>query len=631
MRALAQLGWVFAACLPLAAASADDATPPLETGLTADVEVKLVTIDVVAVDSEGRTIADLTKDDFRLYVNGKETPVDTLDVFCDGGATDDPVAKRIGAWPTPTNLDNGLRRVVLAFDYLHGGGVLTVQALQQYREVLESKPEISDEEIMVVAMTNGVRIEQPFTRDRRAVVEALRRMEHDITLWNGNFSHLTDYPWFSGLNALVTVLAGVPGPKAVVFVSAGPGPENTYEPDFRKLAARAGNSQVSFYTVDSRGLGGGVPRVWERSGGPFPRGLARLASVTGGGLSQGVNDLTIGYARARRDLGCRYTMGFYDHKPEEDTQHSLRVEFVRRGIFLHYADRYSFPSAAERRFQSVQAAYLAPQMFEEGGMRVQVFPSEPVNEDHWNALIAVDFELPASVAEDAATREFGVVLTHLIRSTYEVTHTFHRTLTLTGSGASRQRRVTFLEPVVLKPGRYEVHAVLADPASEKPFAAVAEVVMPDIPRWRPFLVGPILGRRSGDDVTVFGGASDRVGSETDFRPVLAGETQPNTPLAALTQACIVQPSLWNGPWIVERSLISDSSEVVATMPAIELAREGKSRVVCQKVFDELPIGTLPLGNYTYQATLGTVDAKPVEDGTKRVAIALVDGPEATAP
>src|SRR6185503_4320180 len=151
---------------------------------------------------------------------------------------------------------------ILAFDYLHRGGVLMTQALQQYREVLESKPEIRDEEIMVVAMTNGVRVEQPFTRDRRQVVETLRRMEHDITLWNGNFSHLTEYPWFSGLNALVTVLTGVPGSKAVVFVSAGPGPwGNTYETNFRQIAARAGNAQVSFYAVDSRGLAGGVPRL----------------------------------------------------------------------------------------------------------------------------------------------------------------------------------------------------------------------------------------------------------------------------------------------------------------------------------------------------------------------------------
>jgi hypothetical protein len=207
-----------------------------------------------------------------------------------------------------------------------------------------------------------------------------------------------------------------------------------------------------------------------------------------------------------------------------------------------------------------------------------------------------------------------VVLTRALRSTNDVAHTFHRTVTLTGSGASRERRVTFLEPTVLKPGRYEVHAVLADPASEKPFAAVAEVVVPEIPRWQPFLVGPILGRRSGDDVVVFGGGSDRVGSET----------RPNTPLAALTQACIVQPLMWEGPWIVERSLISDSSDVATAMPAIQFAPEGKSRIFCEKVFDEMPLEDLPLGRYSFQATLARVDSSPVENGTKQAPIALIE-------
>ena len=616
MGARGRLGFAWAACLLAPAVLADD-PPPVDSGLTASVEVKLVTIDVVAVDREGRTVADLSKDDFRLYVNGVETPVDTLDVYCDGGGSDDPVTKRIGRWPTPNNLDAGLRRVILAFDYLHRGGVLMTQALQQYREVLESKPEIRDEEIMVVAMTNGVRVEQPFTRDRRQVIETLRRMEHDITLWNGNFSRLTEYPWFSGLNALVTVLTGVSGSKAVVFVSAGPGPGNTYETEFRQLAARAGNAQVSFYTVDSRSLAGGVPRVWERAGGRFPLGLARLASVTGGRLSQGVNDMTIGYARARRDLGCRYTMGFYDRKPEEDKQRSLRVEFNRRGITLQYADRYSFPSASERRFQSIQAAYLAPQLFEEGGMRASVFPSEPKDDDRWNALIAVEFAIPASLADRELTREFGVVLTRALASSFETAHTFHRTVTLTGDGISRERRFTFLEPVVLKPGRYEVHAVLADPASEKPFAATAQIVLPDIPRWQPFLVGPILGRRAGDDVVVFGGETDRVGTGTDFRPVLEAETSPGVALSALTQACIVQPSMLDGPWIVERSLMSDASGLVVDLPGIQLEREGKSRVVCRRVFDELPLETLPLGHYTFQARLAG-------DGESRVPVAIVE-------
>jgi VWFA-related protein len=236
----------------------------VDSGLTSTVEVKLVTIDVVALDRNDRTIGDLTKADFQLFVDGKETPVDTLDVFCEGGGGADPTSKHVGGWETPADLRAGTRRVVLAFDYLHLPSTRCpdydipcryhTQALQQYQEVLSAKTDVRDEEIMVVALTNALRIEQPFTKDRRAVVETLRRMEHDITLWNGNFDHLTEYPLFQGLHALVTVLRSVPGPKGVVFVSAGTGPGSAYEKDFRHLAARASDAQVAIYSVDCRGL-----------------------------------------------------------------------------------------------------------------------------------------------------------------------------------------------------------------------------------------------------------------------------------------------------------------------------------------------------------------------------------------
>jgi len=264
MGAFARIGFGLVAASLLGAGAHAEDPPPVESGLTTRVEVRLVTIDVVAVDRHDRTVADLTKSDFQLFVDGKETPIDTLDLYCDGGGDADPVAKRVGGWATPADLAEGTRRVVLAFDYLHLPTVpcpdhplpchYDTQSLRQYQEVLAAKTDVGDEEMMVVALTNGLRIEQPFTRDRRAVVETLRRMEHDITLWGGNFGHLTEFPVFSGLNALVTVLRSVPGPKAVVFISAGNGPGASYENDFRRLAARASDAQVAIYSVDCRGL-----------------------------------------------------------------------------------------------------------------------------------------------------------------------------------------------------------------------------------------------------------------------------------------------------------------------------------------------------------------------------------------
>lgn len=238
---------------------------PLPSELKESIEVRLVTIDVVALDAADVTVPGLTKDDFELFVDGKPAEIDTLDAFCGSGAEADPKSRRLGDWTTPKDLVDGKRRIVLAFDYLHlptapsigpngGPGMYHTAALEDFQNVLEAKTGIADEEVMVVALTGGIRVEQPFTKDRQVVVDTLKRMEHDISLWNGNFVHLTEEPLFTSLRALVTVLRVSPGPKAVVFVSAGPGPGNTYDLDFERLAAAASDAQVSFYPVDCMGI-----------------------------------------------------------------------------------------------------------------------------------------------------------------------------------------------------------------------------------------------------------------------------------------------------------------------------------------------------------------------------------------
>ena len=84
-------------------------------------------------------------------------------------------------------------------------------------------PAVPGEQIMVAALNGGLRIEEIFTEDRHRIERALKRMQYDITLWQPDFFHLTDEPFFSGIQALFAVLESVPGPKAVVLFSSHPG------------------------------------------------------------------------------------------------------------------------------------------------------------------------------------------------------------------------------------------------------------------------------------------------------------------------------------------------------------------------------------------------------------------------
>jgi len=46
-----------------------------------EVVVRLVLVDVIAVDKKGNFAADLTKEDFEIYEDGKRIPIDSLDLI----------------------------------------------------------------------------------------------------------------------------------------------------------------------------------------------------------------------------------------------------------------------------------------------------------------------------------------------------------------------------------------------------------------------------------------------------------------------------------------------------------------------------------------------------------------------
>ena len=338
--------------------------------------------------------------------------------------------------------------------------------------------------------------------------------------------------------------------------------------------------------------------------------------MTGGRLTASSNDFTIGYARARRDLGCRYTIGFYDRAPQENKTHRLHVDSAVRGVTVYHADSYSFPSREVRRGMAVQAAYMVPSMFDGGGMRAQVFPLEPHDRKSWDALVAVDFPVPASAAGGGAQRrEFGAVL----QNGPVVASRFGRSVTLQSTSGARgaaERRLTFLEPATLSPGKYTLTAVLSDPSGGDPVTAHLDLTVPDIPTREPFLVGPMIGRRSGPDVVIHGGEdphgapADRVGGAASFRPLLVTEIDRTQPLFAFTEACVPKRDAKHGPWRLGRRLETAGGEAAGSLDEAVLSATDKKPFSCERYVDQVPVSQLKLGAYTFTAVLNASDPSP---------------------
>lgn len=224
---------------------------PVEIDRVETEHVRLVLLDVMVVDGQGRTVPDLTAQDFEVMAGGKPVAVDTLDVDCPAGAAADPVAVRRAAGRKPPVSGNTGRRVVLALDYLHLGQLQRAAVLEQAKDMVEQGT-VDGEELMVVALNGGLRIEQPFTPDRQQAMRALHRMEFDLSLWARDFRHLNERGFVDGLVSLLDVLGALPGNKAVVLFSAMG--DVALDSQFTEIAAIAAASRCTIYPVDARGL-----------------------------------------------------------------------------------------------------------------------------------------------------------------------------------------------------------------------------------------------------------------------------------------------------------------------------------------------------------------------------------------
>ena len=253
--------------------AAQEPEPPGHRSIkTEKVNVRLVTLDVVVFDRDDRTVPALVASDFELIVDGRRVGIDTFDAACPSGGLEAPRAGWTDRWSEAPAGGDEPRRVIFVFDYLHLTQVRSSArtavrtpyfAIRQLARALRSLPE-AREEIMIAVLDGGLRVEQPFTSDRARTLQTLSRMENDVTLYAGHFDHPSEYPLFTGLNALVDVVDTIPGSKAAVIFTGGHGPGMDYDAEYRALGNHASLARVAFYPVDCSGL-----REGEFTGYPF--------------------------------------------------------------------------------------------------------------------------------------------------------------------------------------------------------------------------------------------------------------------------------------------------------------------------------------------------------------------------
>jgi VWFA-related protein len=385
------------AASPAPAAKSD--TPPV----TFAVEVGYVEVDAIVTDRNGQPVRDLTREEFTVLEDGKPQTIDLFSRIDIPYDRPEPAA----AFPVPLDVQTNARpfegRVyVIVLDELHTSSTRSLLVRAAARRFLERH--FGEGDLAAVVHTAGASDRgQGLTSDRQLLLAAVDKFIGQ-KLPSSTLSRIDEYRRTqdmrqrgdplrdpdemkraydarASLDTLKSVsewLSRLRGRrKAVLFLSEGID-YNLYDQinnreassvldTMRDATAAAVRANVSFYTIDPRGLGGLSDEMMEiqpvfddPSLGLDPQGLAgdlrtsqdslrTLADETSGFAAVNTNDFTSAFARVVKDNSAYYVLGYYPPGQRKDGRfHKLAVKVSRPGVQVRARGGYSTPHAKSK-------------------------------------------------------------------------------------------------------------------------------------------------------------------------------------------------------------------------------------------------------------------------------------------
>ena len=294
-----------------------------ETAAEFKAETNLVLVPVVVRNGKGEVVFNLTKQDFRLFDNGREQMIDSFSV--DDGAG--RVAEDRGE-SSPSRASRPMiipqRYVALVFDDLDfrigginppPGFIGDVGDLWFARDAARKMLATLKPADRVAVVTSSATVLLDFTADRSKVEGALMRLRF------GDFApHPAPGQMMHVCEDTVRRMALLPGQRTLVFISPGLLLGWSEVPETNRLTDEALRARVIINSIDARGLS-------PDRGGRFQDFQMRVTDGTGGTFIRDTNDLKGGMERLAAAPKCMYILGFSPKHPRLDGSfHHLTVE-----------------------------------------------------------------------------------------------------------------------------------------------------------------------------------------------------------------------------------------------------------------------------------------------------------------
>lgn len=302
------------------------------------ITVNRVVITGRVLDRFANPIPALTSSDFRLRVDGRPTPIETVDWIPTGQPPrEEVVAPGVPSAATaepPPPLPPRLTVLLFQWEIAGQKDVGFVRMMRQAKRFLESTG--ADERIAVLAYGSTLRLQQDFTTDHGAVEEAIRNIRS--TSWKGRLERAVGGPRLSAgldgcgrtdsieraLLCIATALSQFPGPKTMLFFGwTAATTKETWREEYPAILETIGRAETAVSVLDiSDGR-----RVTNKP--VLPQSLKDLASDSGGLFNETYDFPDLARRRVERSLEGYYEIVFRD-PPGRRGLHEVDIELVGR-------------------------------------------------------------------------------------------------------------------------------------------------------------------------------------------------------------------------------------------------------------------------------------------------------------
>lgn len=444
----------------------------LETDFGETINIKVINVPVYVTDKKGNPIKGLTKDDFELLEDGKPVHLTNFYEISDG--------KKLGedgeVAPAPDPLraaepelirqrprvpDQDLLHLVVYVDHFNIRPFNRNRVFRHVREFLREKL-TRDDRVMLVSYNRSIKVERPFTSDSQLVSRALFELEthtggrtnydsdrrdllqemmnnENPLQMQGRVRLFAESVWndlqftLDGLKEMATSLGGLPGRKAVLYVSDGlphragedlfVAASERYPDEFggslrldslqfdasRRLtdiARTASANNVAFYTMDATGLMGRQSTGAEYQASFVSTNIDSIATQnmqssiqflsdeTGGQFIVNTNNFDDGFERFGSDFSNYYSLGYTPGHAGSGRLYKLecKLKVKIKGVRCRSKQSYRDKSIETEMVDTVLASLTFD--YERNPLEIKLIKRDEIPADNGQYTIHVDAQIP---------------------------------------------------------------------------------------------------------------------------------------------------------------------------------------------------------------------------------------------